>query len=419
MTAPLQGIRVVEVANWMAAPGATAILADLGADVVKVEPLSGDAMRGATRLPSRPDGAAPLDASFHMDNRGKRGIAVALNEPDGVALVRRLVADADVFVNNLLPERQRRFGLDPDALMKENGRLVHATLTGYGLDGPDAQRPGYDLTAFFGRGGISHLMTEPAGSAPRVRPAQGDHTAALALATAILAALRLVEAQGEGQVIDVSLYATSLWTMGTDLSPALVDGQNPPPIGRKGRPHALHGTFRCADERLLLLFMPEPHWWPKFCEAADRQEWIDDERFATFPARLEHMSPLTDLLDELFATRPLAEWADRFDRAGLIWAPASTLAEIVADPHAEAVGLFPQLDHPSGEPFRTVGIPFAIHGADIGPRGAGPEIGQHTREVLAGLGLGAHEIDALVQAGVVGEPPAGMSAAYTGRGELT
>jgi crotonobetainyl-CoA:carnitine CoA-transferase CaiB-like acyl-CoA transferase len=130
MSAPLQGIRVVEVANWMAAPGAAAILADLGADVVKVEPLGGDPMRGATRLPSRPKGAAPIDASFQMDNRGKRGIAVALNDPDGVALVRRLVAGADVFVTNLLPERQRRFGLDPQTLMTDNGRLVHATLTG-------------------------------------------------------------------------------------------------------------------------------------------------------------------------------------------------------------------------------------------------------------------------------------------------
>jgi crotonobetainyl-CoA:carnitine CoA-transferase CaiB-like acyl-CoA transferase len=402
MTTPLQGIRVVEVANWMAAPGAAAILADLGADVIKVEPLGGDPMRGATRLPARPKGAAPIDASFQMDNRGKRGIAIALNDPDGVAVVRRLVAQADVFVTNLLPERQRRFGLDPETLMTDNARLVHATLTGYGLEGPDAERPGYDLTAFFGRGGLSQLMTEPGGAAPRVRPAQGDHTAALALSTAILAALRLAETQGEGQVIDVSLYATALWTMGTDLSPALVDGQNPPPIGRKGRPHALHGTFRGADGRMLLLFMPEPHWWPKFCAAVERPEWVEDERFATFHARLEHMSVLTDLLDEVFASRPLAEWTERLDAAGLIWAPAATLAEIVADPHAEAVGLFPELEHPSGERVRTVAVPFAIRGADVGPRGAGPEIGEHTHEVLAALGLGEQEIDSLVHAGVVG-----------------
>jgi crotonobetainyl-CoA:carnitine CoA-transferase CaiB-like acyl-CoA transferase len=247
-------------------------------------------------------------------------------------------------------------------------------------------------------------MSEPGGSAPRVRPAQGDHTAALALSTAILAALRLAETQDEGQVIDVSLYATALWTMGTDLSPGLVDGQNPPAIGRKGRPHALHGTFRTADDRLLLLFMPEPHWWPKFCAAVERREWIEDERFATFHARLEHMPVLTDLLDAVIATRPLAEWSERFDQAGLIWAPASTVAEIVADPHAEAAGLFPELDHASGERFRTVGVPFAIRGADVGPRGAGPELGEHTREVLTTLGVDAQEIDSLVDAGIVGEP---------------
>src|SRR3954454_22512672 len=198
MAAPLEGVRVVEVANWMAAPGAAALMADMGADVVKVEPLRGDAMRGATRQPQVPEGQTPLDAAFQMDNRGKRSSAVAINQPRGADLVRRLAGRADVFLCNLLPSRQTKYGLDAGTLLRLNPRLVHATLTGYGPGGPDAARPGYDLTAFFGRGAVLDAMSEPGNPAPpRLRPAQGDHTAALALFGGVLAALRVVEATGE------------------------------------------------------------------------------------------------------------------------------------------------------------------------------------------------------------------------------
>src|SRR3954452_7316441 len=353
MPSALDGVRVVEVASWMAAPGATAILADLGADVVKVEPLRGDAMRGVTRQPQLPSGET-IDTSFEVDNRGKRSIAVALNHPEAADLLRRLVARADVFVNNLLLRRQRRFGLDADALLAVNPRLVHATLTGYGLEGPDADRPGYDITAFFGRGAITHTITEPGTPAPRARPAQGDHTTALALVASIFAALRMVERTGEGQVIDVSLLATAAWAMATDLSATLVDGRNPPTHGRRNRIHALQESFRCADDRFILLFMPEPHWWPRVCEAIGRPEWIDDPRFATVKSRAEHMGDLTDLMDEVFATRTLAEWGRLFDENGFIWGPASTVAEFAADGQAEAVSLFADAETPVAGSLLTI-----------------------------------------------------------------
>ena len=403
MVAPLQGVRVLEVANWMAGPGAAALMADMGADVVKVEPLRGDAMRKATRQPVRPPDAEPLDASFQMDNRGKRGIAVALNRPEGTDLVRRMAAGVDVFICNLMTDRQAKFGLDADTLIAANPRLVHATLTGYGLIGPDAKRPGYDLTAFFGRGAVLHAMAEPDNPAPpRVRPAQGDHTAALALLASILAALRLVETTGEGQRVDVSLFATAAWTMSTDLAATLVDGQNPPQGGRRARPHALHGGFRCADGRWLMLFMPEPHWWPRFAEAVQRPEWAEDPRFASYQARGLHMADLTVLMDEVFATRPLDEWGQIFDEQGFIWAPGSTVAELAADVQAEADGLYPTIDHPGAGTFRTVASPVRVHGADIAPRGPAPEIGQHTTAVLAELGLSGEEVATLAEAGVVG-----------------
>ncbi|MGY1697591.1 CaiB/BaiF CoA transferase family protein [Geodermatophilus sp. SYSU D00814] len=407
MTAPLAGVRVVEVANWMAAPGAAALMADMGADVVKVEPLRGDAMRGATRQPQVPEGQDPVDAAFEMDNRGKRSIAVAVNEARGADLVRRLAAGADVFLCNLLPARQTRFGLDAATLHGLNPRLVHATLTGYGPAGPDATRPGYDLTAFFGRGAVLDAMSEPANPAPpRLRPAQGDHVAALALFGGVLAALRVVEATGEGQVVDVSLLASAAWTMSSDLSATLVDGITPTPQGRVARPHALHGGFRCADRRWILLFMPEPHWWAPFCEAVGHPEWVEDERFATRGARAAHMPELTRLMDEAFATRPLSEWGATFDERGFIWGPASTVAEFAADEQAAADGLFPEVDDGSGRRFRTVRAPLQLRGADVGPRGRAPRVGEHTAAVLTGLGVAADDLAALVRDGVVAGPVA-------------
>jgi crotonobetainyl-CoA:carnitine CoA-transferase CaiB-like acyl-CoA transferase len=403
VVAPLEGIRVLEVANWMAAPGAAALMADMGADVVKVEPLRGDAMRKATRQPVMPPDAEALDASFQMDNRGKRGIAVALNRPEGTDLVRRMAADVDVFICNLMTDRQAKFGLDADTLIAANPRLVHATLTGYGLGGPDAKRPGYDLTAFFGRGAVLHAMAEPDNPAPpRLRPAQGDHAAALALLASILAALRLVETTGQGQRVDVSLFATAAWTMSTDLAATLVDGQNPPQGGRRARPHALHGGFRCADGRWVLLFMPEPHWWPRFAEAVGRPEWAEDPRFASYQSRGLNMVELTALMDEVFATRPLPEWGRIFDEQGFIWAPGSTVAELAADAQAESDGLFPTVEHPGVGSFRTVASPVRVYGAEIAPRGPAPEIGEHTIAVLTELGLSGQEVAALAEEGVVG-----------------
>ena len=401
MAAPLSGIRVVEVANFVAAPSAGAILADFGADVVKVEPLRGDTWRGLTRPPKVPDGGTKLDYGFQVDNRGKRSVAIALDQPEGSELVRRLVAGADVFLCNLLPHRQDRYGLDWPRLREVNPRLVHATFTGYGNTGPDALRPGYDVTAFFGRGAVIDAMTDPDMVAPMPRPGQGDHTAGLALALGILAALRLAEQTGEGQAIAASLLGTAAWTMATDLSAVLIDGREPTKRDRHHLISPLANRFRCGDGRWILLTMPEVHWWPRFCEAFGHPEWVTDPRFDTMKSRFDNMPTLVDLMDVTFAARPREEWGRLFDEAGLIWGPASTLPELASDPQAEGAALFPTIEHPGGG-FRTVAVPVHIEGADVGPRGLAPDIGQHTAEVLEAAGLTPGEVSALAAAGVVG-----------------
>ena len=350
------------------------------------------------------DGVPKIDANFQHDNRGKRGIAIAVNKPAGADLVRRLAAGADVFLCNLLPRRQVKYGLDSESLLAVNPRLVHATLTGYGVTGPDVERAGYDITAYFGRGGIDP-HDDRAGRAlpPDCAPPRATTPPSLALLSSVLAALRLVEHTGVGQVVDVSLLATAAWTMATDLAPTLVDGQDPPAQGRRARPHALHGAFKTADDRWVLLFMPEPRWWSLFCEAVGRPQWVTDARFATFQARKQYMTELTAEMDELFAERTLSQWAQLLDAHGFIWGPAATVAEFASDPQAEQIGLFPTLETPAG-PIRTVRAPLSIAGADVRPTGPCSRARPAHREVLTELGLSADELSALAADEVIGRP---------------
>jgi crotonobetainyl-CoA:carnitine CoA-transferase CaiB-like acyl-CoA transferase len=401
MVAPMDGVRVVELSSWMAAPCAGAVFADMGADVIKVEPLTGDIVRGMSRKPKLAEGQVDVDHSFQMDNRGKRSIAVAIDRDEGAELVRRLVDDADVLLCNLLPHRQARYGLDPATLLARRPTLVHATLSGYGLTGPEATRPGFDVTTFFGRGAITDSMTEPGGIAPQPRPAQGDHTTGIAMVAAVLAALRMVERTGEGQVVDVSLMGTAAWTMATDLAATLVDGRSPSKRDRHHLIVPLANRFRCADDRWIVLNMTETRWWEPFCTTVGRPDLLEDERYQTVRGRFDHMPELIDILDEVFATRTLAEWSASFDEAGLIYGPASTIADLAADPQAAATGMFPMIEHPSGS-FRTVAAPMRISGADIRPRGPAPSVGGNTVEILTSIGFDPGEIDALTAANIVG-----------------
>jgi crotonobetainyl-CoA:carnitine CoA-transferase CaiB-like acyl-CoA transferase len=404
MTAPLDDITVIEIDNWMAAPSAGAILADLGATVIKVEPPGGDPMRGMGRPPKVEKGPAKdYDYGFDVDNRGKRSIAVDLGREEGQALVRRLVADADIFLCNLLGARQEKYGLDPATLMTHNPRLVHATLTGYGTTGPEAARPGYDVTAFFGRSGLYDAMREGEhGEVPMARPAQGDHTAGLALVSAILGGLRLAERTGEGQVVETSLYETAVWTQATDYAVTAIDHA---PVRRRTRHELISATanrYPCGDGKWLVINMPQPSAWSKFCSAIGREEWLEDERFADLRGRFQNMREIVDGIDAALAAKGRDEWGAIFDEAGIIWGPVLALHEVADDPQAAAIGLFPEIEHPDIGRYRTVNAPFRFAGtADVRPRGPAPGIGQHGEEILRQAGLDDTEIEALRAGGTL------------------
>lgn len=402
MIAPLANIRVLEVDSFMAAPSAGAVLADLGAQVLKVEPLSGDPMRGLSRPLKQKSGFAGYDFQFDVDNRGKHSLAVALDRAEGAALVRRLAKCADIFLCNLLAHRQQRFGLDPDALLALKPNLVHATLTGYGTTGPDAWRPGYDVTAFFGRSGLFDAMREGQdGVVPQARPAQGDHTAGLALTTAILAALRIAERTGEGQVVETSLYETAVWTQASDFGVTAVDKA---PVRRRARHEALTpmtNRYPCGDGKWVVLNMLDAGAWERLCRALGREDWLADERFKTGKGRYQNMAELVDGIDATLKQRTRDEWGAVFDEQGVIWGPVLGLHEVPADPQAQSLGLFPRIEHPQLGSYPTVNAPMRFKQADVQPRGPAPRLGQHTRSVLADLGLSEAEAQALFDQGVV------------------
>ena len=405
VVAPLDDITVVEVDNWMAAPSAAAILADMGAKVIKVEPLSGDPMRGKNR-PAKIEGAlGDYDLQFDVDNRGKQSIAIALDQEEGIKIVHELVSKAQLFLCNLLPARQQKFGLDAETLFAINSKLVHATLTGYGTGGPDAWRPGYDVTAFFGRSGLYDAMREgEQGEVPMARPAQGDHTTGLALVGAVLAALRLVDRTGQPQVVETSLYETAVWTQASDFAVTAVDKAH---VRRRARHQMLLPTanrYPCGDGKWVVFNMPEASAWPKLCRIIGREDWIEDERLKDASSRYRNMEELVSGIDVALATKSRDEWGEIFDREGIIWGPVLTLDEAAVDAQAHAINLFPEIVDEKLGTYRSVSIPMRFHNADVGPQSSAPDIGEHTGRILTELGYASADVDRLVEAGVIGIP---------------
>ena len=407
MSAPLDDITIIEVDSYMAAPSAGAILADLGANIIKVEPLSGDPLRGLSRPIKKDDmeeAKRKYDYGFDVDNRGKKSIAVALDKPEGAELVRRLVSTAQIFMCNLLIKRQQKFGLDPESLFAVNPHLVHATLTGYGTTGSDAWRPGYDVTAFFGRSGLYDAMREgDDGVVPMARPAQGDNTTGLAFAGAIMAALRMAERSGEGQVVETSLYETAVWTQATDYA---VTANDLAPVRRRARKEMLAITanrFPCGDGNWVVFNMlPDAAYWSRMCQAIGVEELIDDERFVDSSSRYRNMAELIGIIDTALAAKTRDEWGEIFDKAGLIWGPVLGLHEVPQDQQATDLGLFPKVQHPQIGEYRSVSIPMRFANADVKPQGPAPQIGEHTVAILKSAGLDEKEISALVTDDIVG-----------------
>ncbi|MFK0160086.1 CaiB/BaiF CoA transferase family protein [Streptomyces sp. NPDC090493] len=381
---PLEGISVVELGMWVAAPAAATMLADWGADVVKVEAPTGDPNRYTLKHVGQDIDSAP---PFETDNRGKRGIVLDLRTPDGKGVLERLLARADVFVTNLRPGALERLGLAPDELRVRHPRLVVGTLTGYGWTGAERDRAGYDVSAFWARPGIAAMLNPAGEPPPGIRPGLGDRTAAANLVAGVLAALLRRARTGEGGVVDVSLLRSGTYANGNDLALQNFFGRRGRTRPRTEHESPLYNCYRAADDRWFWLVGLEGNrHWPGVVTALGRPDLETDERFATGRARRDHVRELIAVFDAEFAKLTLAEWAARFDAEGVWWAPVQTLAEVSADPQADAVGAF--VEQPGmgdAPPLRTVATPVSFWGVDDKPRSGAPTLGEHTDDVLREL----------------------------------
>ena len=399
MPAPLQGIRVVELASFVAAPAAGALLADLGAEVIKVEVPWGEIYRHS--LPRFAGYASdfPLAPHFQMDNRGKRSVALDLALPEAVEALQQLVQPADVLLTNMLPTRLARLGLDPDALHARQPELVVARLSGFGPSGPDANTPAFDYSSYWARTGFMDLLHEPGAPPAFQRPGMGDHSAALALVVGVLSALRQRERGAPGQVIDVSLQHIGFYITGNDTAMTLVTGQTPPRHDRTSPRNPLWNHYPTRDGRWLFLVMIEAdRYWAELCRAIGRAGLAQEERFANAVERHRHSAELVKILDGIFGAKSLAEWTEILSRHRLIWAPVLTLAEAAEDPPAQAFGSFPQVEHPEHGAFRTVAPPLQMSGYAMDGSALAPALAADTEAVLREVGVPEDRIALLVAA---------------------
>ena len=404
MSGPLEGIKVLEVANWVAGPSACAMLADLGAEVTKIEhPETGDPIRS---IDVTTQGVVPyaggLNSVFELLNRGKQSMGVNLNDPGGQEVVRRLAADSDIMVTNLVPHRQERFRLGFEDIFPLNQRIIYLVLTGYGIEGPDRDRPGFDYAAFWARSGIMGTLGEQDEPPVQQRPGMGDQTTSLAIAAAVGFGLYERERSGKGQRIDCSLLHTGLWVLGPDVVAALREQQAVRRNSRRDAGNPLFNFYQSKDGKWLQLVMIESErFWPGFCRAMALEHLASDPRFDTHASRIEHNRALIGILEERFATQTRGDWAQRLDEERCIWAPVQTLDEVIVDPQVHSNGYTTTLTHPEEGGYQLVTTPLKFERTAGEARLPAPELGQHTEMRLLELGYTWEDITTLKEQGAI------------------
>ncbi len=396
----MDGVRVVELGVWIAGPAAAGVLADWGADVIKIEPPAGDPARTFQRMLG---GDMPTNPVFELDNRSKRSIVVDLATDSGRALALELIDSADVFVTNVRSGALARAGLGAATLLERNPRLIYGHITGYGLEGPDADRAAYDIAAFWARSGIAHLLTPDGAKLPFQRGGMGDHSTGVQFAGAISAALFSRERTGHGQLVSSSLLRQGVYTIGFDLNLVLGWGQHPEIGNRETMLNVCINNYTAGDgRRFWIVGLEGDRHWPPIARSIGRTEWLADERFATARSRAHNARELIALLDAEFAKKSLDEWADVFaEEPDMFWAPVNSAEEILNDPQLRHAGGLVEVPDEFGS-TTMIATPADFGGTPWSPRWIAPKLGEHTAEILHEFGRSDDDIAALVSEGAVG-----------------
>jgi crotonobetainyl-CoA:carnitine CoA-transferase CaiB-like acyl-CoA transferase len=383
MKRPLDGIRVIDWTIWQQGPLASMMLADLGADVIKIEKReTGDPGRGLLH-------ASGLDLTkvpnfyFEANNRGKRSVVLDVHKPEGAEIVRRLADEADVFVQNFRPGAARRAGLDAETLRARNPRLVYASGSGFGTRGPDAERPCMDYLGL-ARSGIMNAAGAPEDGPIAIQGAIADQMGGSLLAFGVLAALLHRERTGEGQTVDVSLLGAMSWLQGLSVASRLMMGFEMPRIARERAFNPLWNHYRCADDRWIAFAMAQSdRWWRQFMAVVGHPELVDDERFDSMTKRSIHARELIEVLDAAFARRTSTEWRAALDAGGdFIYTLVNSVKDLPDDPQLRANDLIAQVEHPNLGPLEMLNLPIGLSASPARISGASPEFGQHTEQIL-------------------------------------
>ncbi len=401
----LAGVRVLEVATWTFVPAAGAVLADWGADVIKVEhPVTGDPQRGLMTSGLMSGGALNVNFMMEQPNRGKRSIGIDLRSAEGLELLYRLVETADVFLTSFLPAARQNMKIDVEHVRARNPNIIYVRGSGMGQRGPEKERGGYDAAAYFARGGHAMSLTPPEVDYPiSPRAAYGDLPGGQTIAGGIAAALFRREKHGVASVVDVSLLSCAMWTLSPDIVAAKLFGMPKLPLtgDRRNSPNPLVGTYKTADGRFINITMLESDkYWPDLCGRIGRPELADDPRFGSAAQRFENRRDCIDALDEAFAARTLEEWKEALADATGVWAIYQEPGELHDDPQVQENGYLSEVVADDGNAFTLVANPVQFDEAPAELTRA-PEHGEHTEAILLDLGLDWDDIIRLKEEGAV------------------